>query len=157
MEARLEVRTVEERLRAVAGRADALRRGRAAERRPPAGEGPGQTPGPAGGDGPRGRRGRPGRAGRASSGPAPGRRRAAAAEQASHGRDTELKTVRARIRELTAELDTAVNSAHGAEMERAARRMRLEQAAERAAEEFAIDPDTLLAEYGPEAADPGRR
>jgi chromosome segregation protein len=47
-----------------------------------------------------------------------------------------------------------VNSAHGAEMERAARRMRLDQAAERAAEEFAIDPDTLLAEYGPEAGIP---
>jgi chromosome segregation protein len=77
-----------------------------------------------------------------------------AAEQASQGRDGELKSVRARIRELSAQLDTAVSSAHGAEMERAARRMRLEQAGERAAEEFAIEPDTLIAEYGPEVEIP---
>jgi len=72
-----------------------------------------------------------------------------AAEQASRGRDSELKAVRARIRELAAELDATVSTAHGAEIERATRRMKLEQIAGRAAEEFAIDPDALVAEYGP--------
>ncbi len=155
MEARLEVRTVEERLRAVAGRGDALASAAAAER---------QAIQRA-----KARGIRRAQEAAVASAVAEGALAALtaiersrtladaerqAAEQASHGRDTELKTVRARIRELTAELDTAVNSAHGAEMERAARRMRLDQAAERAAEEFAIDPDTLLAEYGPEAGIP---
>jgi chromosome segregation protein len=155
MEARLEVRTVEERLRAVAGRGDALASAATAER---------QAIQRA-----KARGIRRAQEAAVASAVAEGALAALtaiersrtladaerqAAEQASHGRDTELKTVRARIRELTAELDTAVNSAHGAEMERAARRMRLDQAAERAAEEFAIDPDTLLAEYGPEAGIP---
>jgi chromosome segregation protein len=155
MEARLEVRTVEERLRAVAGRGDALASAATAER---------QAIQRA-----KARSIRRAQEAAVASAVAEGALAALtaiersrtladaerlAAEQASHGRDTELKTVRARIRELTAELDTAVNTAHGAEMERAARRMRLDQAAERAAEEFAIDPDTLLAEYGPEAGIP---
>ena len=43
-----------------------------------------------------------------------------------------------------------VNSAHGAEMARAARRMQAgADRGARAAEEFAIDADTLIAEYGP--------
>jgi chromosome segregation protein len=77
-----------------------------------------------------------------------------AAERASHGRDSELKTVRARIRELAADLETTVNTAHGAEIERATRRMKLEQVAVRATEEFAIDTDTLVAEYGPQTGIP---
>ena len=155
MEARLEVRTVEERLRAVAGRGDALASAAAAER---------QAIQRA-----RARSVRRAQEAAVASAVASGamvaltaieRSRALAdaerqaAEQASQGRDSELKSVRARIRELAAELDTAVSSAHGAEMERAARRMKLEQAAERASEEFAIDPDTLIAEYGPEAGIP---
>ena len=79
-----------------------------------------------------------------------------AAEHASHGRDSELKAVRARIRELAADLETTVNTAHGAEIERATRRMKLEQVAVRATEEFAIDTDTLVAEYGPRGEHPGR-
>ncbi len=155
MEARLEVRTVEERLRAVAGRGDALASAAAAER---------QAIQRA-----RARSVRRAQEAAVASAVASGamvaltaieRSRALAdaerqaAEQASQGRDSELKSVRARIRELAADLDTAVSSAHGAEMERAARRMKLDQAAERAAEEFAIDPDTLIAEYGPQAGIP---
>ena len=155
MEARLDVRTVEERLRAVAGRGDALASAAAAER---------QAIQRA-----KARTIRRAQEAAVASAVADGALAALtaiersrtladaerqAAERASHGRDAELKTVRTRIRELTAELDTVVNSAHGAEMERAARRMRLDQAAERAAGEFAIDPDTLLAEYGPQAGVP---
>ena len=50
-----------------------------------------------------------------------------------------------------------VNSAHGAEIARASRRMQLEQIAARAAEEFAIDADALIAEYGPGVLDPAGR
>ncbi len=155
MEARLEVRTVEERLRAVAGRGDALASAAAVER---------QAIQRA-----KARSVRRAQEAAVASAVAAGAMTALtaiersrsladaerqAAEQASQGRDSELKSVRARIRELSAQLDTAVSSAHGAEMERAARRMRLEQAGERAAEEFAIEPDTLIAEYGPEVEIP---
>jgi chromosome segregation protein len=155
MEARLEVRTLEERLRAVAGRGDALASAAAAERlaiqRAKA------------------RSERRAQEAAVADAVAAGatialtaieRSRALAdaerqaAEQASRGRDERLKAVRARIRELTIELDTAVSTAHGAEMERAARRMKLEQVAARAAEEFAIDPESLIAEYGPDVEIP---
>ncbi len=155
MEARLEVRTVEERLRAVAGRGDALASAATAERQAIQ----------------RAKTRAVRRAQEASVADAVAtgatfalaaieRSRALAdaerqaAEQASRGRDTELKAVRARIRELSTELDSAVSTAHGAEMERAARRMRLEQIAARAVEEYAIEPDALVAEYGPEAEIP---
>jgi chromosome segregation protein len=151
MEARLEVRTVEERLRAVAGRGDALASAAAAER---------QAIQRA-----RARSVRRAQEAAVADAVASGatialaaieRSRAIAdsdrqaAERASQTRDAELKTLRARIRELAAELDTAVSSAHGAEIERATRRMKLEQIAARAAEEFAIDADALVAEYGPD-------
>jgi chromosome segregation protein len=156
MEARLEVRTLEERLRAVAGRGDALASAAAAER---------QAIQRA-----KARSIRRAQEAAVADAVASGataalaaieRSRALAdserqaAERASHGRDDELKTVRARIRELTTELDTAVSTAHGAEMERAARRMKLEQVAVRATEEFAIDPEALIAEYGPDVEIPG--
>ena len=156
MEARLQVRTLEERLRAVAGRGDALAAAAAAER---------QAIQRA-----RERSERRAREAAVAEAVASGatialaaieRSRAMAdaerqaAERDSHGRDEKLKAVRARIRELTAELETAVSTAHGAEMERAARRMKLEQVAVRATEEFAIEPDALLAEYGPDVEIPG--
>ncbi len=156
MEARLQVRTLEERLRAVAGRGDALAAAATAER---------QAIQRA-----RERNERRAREAAVAEAVASGatialaaieRSRAMAdaerqaAERDSHGRDEKLKAVRARIRELTAELETAVSTAHGAEMERAARRMKLEQVATRATEEFSIDPDALLAEYGPDVEIPG--
>ncbi|HEY6480105.1 MAG TPA: AAA family ATPase, partial [Streptosporangiaceae bacterium] len=71
------------------------------------------------------------------------------AEQASKGRDGELKAVRTGIRDLTAELDKVVNSAHGVQMAHATRRMQLEQIAGRVAEEFAVEVPELLADYSP--------
>ena len=47
-----------------------------------------------------------------------------------------------------------VDSAHGTEIARAGRRMRLEAVAERAAQEFAVDESVLVAEYGPEVLIP---
>jgi chromosome segregation protein len=156
MEARLQVRTLEERLRAVAGRGDALAAAAAAER---------QAIQRA-----RERSERRAREAAVAEAVASGATIALAAiersrvmadaerqaaERASHGRDERLKAVRARLRELTAELETAVSTAHGAEMERAARRMKLEQVATRVTEEFAIDLEVLVAEYGPDVEIPG--
>jgi chromosome segregation protein len=155
MEARLEVRTVEERLRAVAGRGEALASAAAAERQAIARA--------------KARSVRRAQEASVADAVAAGARIALtaidrsriladaerqAAERASHGRDSELKAVRARIRELAADLEMTVNTAHGVEIERATRRMKLEQVAVRATEEFAIDTDTLVAEYGPQAGIP---
>ena len=48
-----------------------------------------------------------------------------------------------------------VDSAHGAQIARATRQLQLEQIAARAVEEFAIEADVLVAEYGPEVLVPG--
>ena len=72
-----------------------------------------------------------------------------AAELASSGRGDQQKAVRAQIRELSGELDKVVDSAHGAEIARASRRMQLEQIAARVGDEFAVDAEALTAEYGP--------
>ena len=80
--------------------------------------------------------------------------RRAEAEAASTGGAAELKAVRARVRELAADLDTVVNTAHGTEIARAEHRLRLQQLAEHALEEFGVEADALVAEYGPEVPVP---
>ena len=65
-----------------------------------------------------------------------------------------LKEVRVQVRELAAEFDRVVDAAHGTEMARAEHRMRLEQMAARAAEEFAVSAEELVAEYGPDVPVP---
>ena len=77
-----------------------------------------------------------------------------AAEQASKGRAVALKEVRVQVRDLAAEFDRVVDAAHGTEMARAEHRMRLEQMAARAAEEFAVSAEELVAEYGPDVPVP---
>jgi chromosome segregation protein len=151
MEARLEVRTAEERLRAISGRADSLAAAAAAERQ--ARERAAQ------------RRAR--RAGQAAVARAvalgaryaveaaersvnEAQARRAEAEAASAGGAGELKAVRARVRDLAADLDTVVDTAHGTEMARAEHRLRLAQLSEHALEEFGIETGALVAEYGPE-------
>jgi chromosome segregation protein len=81
--------------------------------------------------------------------------RRADAEAASKDGAAELKAVRARVREVAADLDTVVNTAHGTEIARAEHRLRLAQLAEHALEEFGVEADVLVAEYGPEAPVPG--
>ncbi len=61
------------------------------------------------------------------------------AEVAHQGRDEELKVVRARIREASAQLDKVVDTAHGAEVSRAGRRLRLDQVQAKALEEYAVE------------------
>ncbi|WP_327106362.1 AAA family ATPase [Nonomuraea glycinis] len=69
--------------------------------------------------------------------------------------DAELKQVRVRVRELGQELDKLVNRVHGSEVARTEQRLRLEQLEQRAMDEFGVDAEALISEYGPEAPVPG--
>jgi len=155
MEARLEVRTAEERLRSIGGRADSLAATAAAERatRLQAAQRRRQ----------RTTQAAVARAVALGAGYAveaaeqsvnQALARRAEAEATSAGGATELKAVRARVRDLTADLDTVVNTAHGTEIAQAEHRLRLAQLAEHALDEFGVEADALVAEYGPEAPVP---
>ncbi len=71
-------------------------------------------------------------------------------EESRKGREEELMTVRARLRDLGREHDELVNSVHRDEMARTQQRMRIEQLEERALEELGLGVDALVAEYGPD-------
>ncbi|QKG26011.1 chromosome segregation protein SMC [Actinomadura verrucosospora] len=151
MEARLAVRTAEERVQAITGRADALERGarrereeraRAAERRA--------------------RRELQARTARAVLNGARAAldrielslaaavRQREAAEAAKAAREAELKVVRTQVRELSGTLERLVNVVHGNEVARAEQRLRLEQLEQRALEEFGLEVESLVNEYGPD-------
>jgi len=155
MEARLEVRTAEERLRAIGGRAESLAATATAERatRLRAAE----------------RRQRRATQAAVARAVALGARyaveaaeqsvnqalaRRTEAEATSSGGAAELKAVRARVLDLAADLYTVVNTAHGTEIARAEHRLRLQQLAEHALEEFGVEGDALVAEYGPDVPVP---
>ena len=130
MEARLEVRTVEERLRAIGGRADSLAaaaaaeraaRERAAARRRQRAAQAAVAKAVASGSGVA--------LAAAESSLALADARRQEAEAANTGGAESLKAVRARVTALSAELDKVVNTAHGTEIARAEHRLRLEQLA----------------------------
>src|SRR4029078_9902102 len=73
-----------------------------------------------------------------------------AVEQARAGREGELLSTRASLRDLDREHDELVNSVHRDEMARTQQRMRLEQLAARAMEERGLDEESLVGEYGPD-------
>ncbi|HEY5396469.1 MAG TPA: AAA family ATPase, partial [Trebonia sp.] len=75
--------------------------------------------------------------------------RRAAAETATIAASETLKTVRAQATAVSAELDAVVNTAHGTEISRNEHRLRLEQLASHATDEYGVEPDALVAEYGP--------
>lgn len=151
MDARLALRTSEERARALHGRADALVRAANTEReaRAKAAE----------------RRERLIREGRAAEavGQAVGyvlsrlevsihraTEARAAVEQARSGREQELLGVRATLRELGKEHDELVNSVHRDELARSQQKMRIEQLEEKVLEELGLDAAGLVADYGPD-------
>jgi chromosome segregation protein len=157
MEARLEVRTVEERLRAISGRADALTSAAAAERQAAARalaraerRAAGALVASAVAEGAKIALARIEQSGAAADADRQHE------EEAHQGRDGELRAVRARIRDVTDELEKVIDSAHGAQVARATRQVQLEQLYARALEEFAVEADALIAEYGPEVPVPGR-
>ncbi|KIH97933.1 chromosome segregation protein SMC [Streptomonospora alba] len=149
-EARLAVRTAEERVRSISGRADGLLRSAEAERdaRRKAAER-------------RARRRSQSRVAEsvaeaaslalerieASLADADAQRKQAEEERAA--REAELKTVRARVRELSVELEKLVNTVHGSEVARAERKLRLEQLETKAVEEMGVEVSVLIEEYGP--------
>lgn len=71
-------------------------------------------------------------------------------ESARSDREGETLTVRSRNRELTQELDQLTSSVHRDEIARAEQRMRVEALETKAVEELGIDIPTLVAEYGPD-------
>ncbi|SES15556.1 condensin subunit Smc [Streptomyces sp. yr375] len=150
MEARLQARTHEERVRGLAGRADSLDRAARAEREARA---------------------------RAEQRRARLRHEAAVAEAVGSGarqllahvevslgraeaervaadaakarREQELAAARTAGRELKAELDTLTDSVHRGEVLGAEKRLRIEQLETRALEELGVEPAGLVSEYGP--------
>ncbi|MEU8823019.1 AAA family ATPase [Streptomyces sp. NPDC048636] len=151
MEARLQVRTHEERVKGLAGRADALDRGARAEREARARA--------------EQRRARLRREAEVASAVAAGARqllahvevslvRAAeerdAAERAKAERERELVAERNQGRDLKGELDKLTDSVHRGEVLGAEKRLRIEQLESKALEELGVEPAGLIAEYGPD-------
>ncbi|MEI2809228.1 MAG: chromosome segregation protein SMC [Nocardioides sp.] len=151
LEARLALRTAEERARALAGRADSLDRAAQSERdaRARAVE----------------RRERAIREGKAAQAVAYALEhvlghldhsidQAAAArsavEQARAVREQELLDTRGRLRGLAKDHEELVSSVHRDEMARTQQRMRIEQLTDRALEELGLSVEALVAEYGPD-------
>jgi chromosome segregation protein len=151
MEARLAVRTGEERARSLAGRADALDRAARQEReaRARAAE----------------RRGRAAGQAEVALAVASGLKQTLAclevslsragaqreaAERDRAEREAALQLLRGRVRELAGELEKLTDSVHRDEVARAEKRMRIEQLEGRAMEEFGITVETLVVEYGPD-------
>ncbi len=155
MDARLALRTAEERARALHGRADSLLRAAQAEResRARAAE----------------RRERLIREGRAAQAVSVAVRvvlhelersvmlaadERAAVEESRQGSEQQLMAVRTSLRDLGREHDELVSSVHRDEMARTQQKMRIEQLEERALEELGLDPDGLVGDYGPETLVP---
>lgn len=151
MEARLQVRTHEERVRALAGRADSLDRGARAEREARARV--------------EQRRARLRHEAAVASAVASGARQLlahvevsvvraqeerAAAEASKAERERELAAERHRGRELKGELDKLTDSVHRGEVLGAEKRLRIEQLEAKALEELGVEPAGLAAEYGPD-------
>ncbi|MCX5203951.1 chromosome segregation protein SMC [Streptomyces sp. NBC_00237] len=150
MEARLQVRTHEERVKALAGRADSLDRGARAEREARARA--------------EQRRARMRYEAQVAAAVAAGARQLLAhaevslvradeersvAEAAKAEWEKELAAERARGRELKQELDKLTDSVHRGEVLGAEKRLRIEQLETRALEELGVEPASLAAEYGP--------
>ncbi len=71
-------------------------------------------------------------------------------EVSRSNRDGEILAIRAQVRELTIELDQLTSSVHRDEIARAEQRLRIEQLESKAMEEFGVDAQTLFSEYGPD-------
>ncbi|MFJ9031177.1 chromosome segregation protein SMC [Streptomyces sp. NPDC102274] len=151
MEARLQVRTHEERVKGLAGRADALDRGARAEREARARA--------------EQRRARLRHEAHVAGAVAVGARQLLAhvevsvvraeaervdAEAARAERERELAAERNQGRDLKADLDKLTDSVHRGEVLGAEKRMRIEQLEAKALEELGVEPAGLIAEYGPD-------
>ncbi|MFF5875204.1 AAA family ATPase [Streptomyces californicus] len=151
MEARLQARTHEERVKALAGRADGLDRAARAEREARARA--------------ERRRARLRYEAEVASAVASGARQLlahvevslvradqerTAAEAAKGERERDLAVERDRGRGLKGELDKLTDSVHRGEVLGAEKRLRIEQVETKALEELGVEPAGLVAEYGPD-------
>ncbi|MFB1044935.1 chromosome segregation protein SMC [Streptomyces chrestomyceticus] len=151
MEARLQARTHEERVKALAGRADGLDRAARAEREARARA--------------EQRRARARHEAAVASAVASGARQLLAhvevsvvraeeerlaAELAKQEREQALVAERNASRELKGELDKLTDSVHRGEVLGAEKRLRIEQLEAKALEELGVEPAALAAEYGPD-------
>ncbi|MER5752902.1 AAA family ATPase [Streptomyces sp. NPDC002088] len=150
MEARLQVRTHEERVKGLAGRADSLDRAARAEREARARA--------------EQRRARLRHEAGVAEAVASGARQLlahvevslgradeerTAADAAKAGREQELVAARGAGRDLKAELDKLTDSVHRGEVLGAEKRLRIEQLETKALEELGVEPAGLMSEYGP--------
>jgi chromosome segregation protein len=71
-------------------------------------------------------------------------------QRAARERAEELVSVREQLRALATELEGLRDSVHRDELARAEQRMRIEQIEAKALEDFGIEADVLIAEYGPD-------
>ena len=71
-------------------------------------------------------------------------------EQSRTSRDGEILDIRAQVRDLASELDQLTSSVHRDEIARAEQKLRIEQLELKAMEEFGVDSETLIAEFGPD-------
>ncbi|KOX35827.1 chromosome segregation protein SMC [Streptomyces sp. NRRL F-6491] len=151
MEARLQVRTHEERVKGLAGRADSLDRAARAEREARARAEQRRTR----------LRHEAEVAGAVAAGArtllahvevslSRAERERAVAEAARADREQGLTAARARGRDLKAELDKLTDSVHRGEVLGAEKRLRIEQLEAKALEEFGVGAAALIAEYGPD-------
>ncbi|HVK45901.1 MAG TPA: chromosome segregation protein SMC [Micropruina sp.] len=151
MDARLALRTIEERARALAGRADALLRAAAAERhaRERAAVRREQQR----------REASDARAvglaaswllGRVEASQQLAAEERATAEATRAQAEAALAEARAQGRTLAKQFEELVDHVHRDELARAEQRLRLEGLAERAMTELALDPEVLVADYGPD-------
>lgn len=63
--------------------------------------------------------------------------------------EAEIRSVRDRIRELAADLEVLTDTVHRDEVARAEQRLRIETLENKSIEEYGVSPDDLLSEYGP--------
>jgi chromosome segregation protein len=150
VEARLAVRTGEERLRALTGHAEQLERAAAAERtaRAALADRAARRVADAGTAAKLARTAARAVALADESLVTAAERREAAARARSGG-EGELLAVRAEARAAAEELDVLRDAAARDEVARTEQRLRIEAHEERARNEYGVEPDTLLAEYGP--------
>ena len=64
--------------------------------------------------------------------------------------EAQADNARVRVRDLSAELEVLVDSAHRDELARAQQKMRVDALAERAMTEVGLDQETLMSQYGPD-------
>ena len=72
-----------------------------------------------------------------------------ALEEARAARDAEIASLRTALDDATALVSGLTDAAHRDEVVRAEQRLRVEQLAERAVADLGLDPDVLVEEYGP--------